>query len=169
MNAADRPQLTGSVLVDAGLGIVFAAGIAFTTYMLMDSWGGTSWVFDLAIAVMVCALAVVRRWRPAATAAAALIASAVAIAVAGAAELPQEPGPVTALGLAVLVGSALRRSPGPVAAAIGAGGAAVVAGAWASGHGGVTVLATLMMTGALVTGPGLRLFDSARPDRARPR
>ncbi|MGI5328927.1 hypothetical protein [Actinomadura nitritigenes] len=165
MNAADRPRPAGAVLTDVGLGVVFALGIAFTTYMFMDSWGGTSWVFDLAIAVAVCALALLRgRW-PLGTAVAALIASAVAIAVSVAADLPREPGPVTALGLAVLVGSALRRLPWPAAAAVGAGGIAVIASARVCEHGAVTALAVLIMIGALVTGSGLRLFDKVRPDR----
>ncbi|MER6812907.1 hypothetical protein ABT299_26890 [Spirillospora sp. NPDC000708] len=55
MNAADRPRPAGAVLSGIGLGLVFALGIAFTTYMLMDSWGGTSWVLDLVISVAVCA------------------------------------------------------------------------------------------------------------------
>lgn len=165
MNAADRPRPTGAVLTDIGLGVVFALGIAFTTYMLTDSWGGTSWVLDLVIAVAVCALALLRgRW-PLAAAVAALIASAVAIAVSVAAGLPREPGPVTALGLAVLVGSALRRLPGPAAAAVGAGGIAVIVSARVAEHGAVTGLAALIMIGALVTGSGLRVFDKTRPDR----
>ncbi|WP_433153883.1 hypothetical protein ACQPZ8_21615 [Actinomadura nitritigenes] len=165
MNAADRPRPAGAVLSGIGLGLVFALGIAFTTYMLMDSWGGTSWVLDLVISVAVCALALLRgRW-PLGAAVAALIVSSAAIAVSAAADLPREPGPVTALGLAVLVGSALRRLPLPAAAAVGAGGIAVVASARIAEHGAVTVLAALVMIGALVTGAGLRVFDKVRPDR----
>ncbi|MEU9024716.1 hypothetical protein [Actinomadura sp. NPDC048394] len=165
MNAADRPRTAEAVLSDIGLGIVFVLGIAFTAYMLMDSWGGTSWVFDLVIAVAVCGLALLRgRW-PAGTAVTGLVASAVAVAVSVAADLPQEPGPITALGLAVLVGSALRRLPGPAAGAIGAGGITVVAAALVLGHGAVTVLAVLIMIGGLLTGGGLRVFDNTRPDR----
>jgi hypothetical protein len=53
---------------------------------------------------------------------------AAAVVVARVADPPQEPGPVTALALAVLVGSGLRTLPGPRAAAVAVGGFTVVVG-----------------------------------------
>ncbi|GGQ08450.1 hypothetical protein BKA00_007515 [Actinomadura coerulea] len=151
-------------LVNAGLGVVFALGIALTAFMLIRSWGGASWLYTTAVAVVMCGLALVRR-RGAWPAAAGVAVAACAVGVSMAAALPQEPSPAAALALAVLVGSSLRVLPLPTAAAVAAGGVAVVALAWFSGptsSTASTALATVLVAGALVVGPLLRAFAPVR-------
>ncbi|WP_262403255.1 hypothetical protein [Actinomadura sp. CNU-125] len=48
------------VLMNAGLGTVFALGIAFIAYKLIGSWGGAYWIHTAAVAVVLCALALLR-------------------------------------------------------------------------------------------------------------
>ncbi|MFD0541166.1 hypothetical protein ACFQY7_52385 [Actinomadura luteofluorescens] len=83
-----------------------------------------------------------------------------------AADLPQEPSPMTALALAVLVGSALRSLPVPSAAAVAAGGAAVTAFGWYAGPSALMALATLLVAGGFVTGALLRAVDLVRRNGA---
>lgn len=149
--------------VDVGLAIVFALGIAGTILLLMNSWGGASWVLTTAISVVVGALALLRRRQGTLTACAGLAVAAVGIGVSAAADLPQEPGPVTALALAVLVGSAIRNLPPARAGAVWLASLAVLAGAWLSGDGGVLVLATLAWLAAPGLGARLRVLDRGRP------
>jgi hypothetical protein len=168
MDTVNRPARPGAVMTGVGLGIVFALGTALTAYMIIDSWGGAYWVFDSAVAVVVCSLALLRgRW-PVRAAVAALTVAGGAVVVSLAADLPQEPGPVTALALSVLVGSAVRTLPPRTAGGIAAGGLAVVAGTWISGFSAVTTLAALGWIAAVVTGTGLRLFDRDRRAYAAP-
>ncbi|MFF0448877.1 metal transporter [Streptomyces sp. NPDC004609] len=164
MNTAERPARPAGMRVNTGLGAVFGLGIAFTAYMLADSWGGASWVFGSAVSVVVGGLALLRERRKALTAAAGLAVTAAALAVSLAAgdDLPREPAPVTALALSVLVGSAIRTLPPGPAAGIAAGGAVVAAIAWADGRASVTFLATTGMIAALVTGSALRGLDRRR-------
>ncbi|TDD79158.1 metal transporter [Actinomadura rubrisoli] len=146
------------MLVEVGLGVVFALGIAFMAFMLIVSWGGVYWIYTTAIASVVCALALLRgRWRPWA-ATAGLVVTAVAVAVSAAADLPQEPSPVTALALAVLVGSSVRTLPTLPGAAIATGCLAVIVLTWLCGRSSVTVLATLLLAGGLLAGLVLRVF-----------
>ncbi|MFJ8469209.1 metal transporter [Streptomyces swartbergensis] len=144
-----------------GLGVVFALGIAFTTFMLMDSWGGASWVFGTVVSIIVGGLALMRERRKLPTAAAGLAVTAVAVVVSLAAgdDLPQEPAPVTALAMAVLVGSAIRTLPVGQAAGIAAGSVVVTGVTWAHGWTGVTNLATMATVAALVMGSTLRGLD----------
>jgi hypothetical protein len=157
MDTGERPAGPGGALVDIGLGVVFALGIAFTAYMLMTSWGRAYWVSTTAVAVVMCALALLRRRHRLWTAVAGVAVTAVAVVVSLAAELPQEPSPAAALALAVLVGSSVRRLRGPAAVAVAAGGAAVIASAWAAGPTAVTVMATVPVAGALAAGALLRM------------
>jgi Kef-type K+ transport system membrane component KefB len=150
------------VLVDIGLGVVFALGIAFTAFMLISSWGGAYWIYTTAVAAVMCGLALLRGWRRPWTAAAGVAVSAAAVAVSLAGDLPQEPSPMAALALAVLLGSSLRALPVLPAVAIAAGGVAVMALVWASGPSGVTGMATLVVAGGLVVGPLLRAFAPVR-------
>jgi hypothetical protein len=147
-----------------GLGVVFLLGIAFTAYLLITSWGGASWVFSSAVSVVVGGLALVRERQKlwAAIAGLAVTGIAVAVSLATADDLPQEPAPITALALAVLVGSAIRTLPIGPAAGIAAGGLVVVGVTWFDGSGSVTVLATVGMIVALVLGPILRSLDRSR-------
>jgi hypothetical protein len=159
MNTVNRPARPGSIVTGIGLGIVFVLGIAFTAYMIISSWGGAYWVFDSVVAVVVCSLALLRERQPVRTAIAGLAVVAVAMVVSLVADLPQEPGPITALALSVLVGSAIRTSPPPAVGGIAAGGLMVVAGTWVYGSGGIPALTTLGWVAAVVMGLGLRLFD----------
>ncbi|MDX3226487.1 metal transporter [Streptomyces sp. ME19-01-6] len=154
-NTAGRTRPGGGA-VNAGLGAVFALGIAFTAFMLIRSWGGASWVFTTGVGVGVCSLALLRERQRARTAVAGSAVAAAAVTVSGLADLPQEPSPATALGLSVLIGSAIRTLPPAQAGGIALAGLAVVAGAWIFGAGAIPVLATLAWIAALVTGVGLR-------------
>ncbi|MFD0905342.1 hypothetical protein [Actinomadura sediminis] len=139
-----------------------ALGIAFTAYMLATSWGGTYALFTTAVALVMSALALLRRWRPPWPAAVGVAVAAAAVGASHAADLPQEPSPIAALALAVLTGSALRAVPAGPAIAVALGGAATTALTWTSGLGTVTALATLLMAGGLVTGLALRAFAPVR-------
>src|SRR5258706_14868644 len=112
MSTADRPAGTAAIMVNVGLGAAFAVGIALTTYMIIDSWGGTYWLFNGLVGSVVCLLALLRG-RRAWPAIVGLVAAAVGGVVSLGADLPQEARPITALGLVVLVGSAIRTLPIP--------------------------------------------------------
>ncbi|RZQ60991.1 metal transporter [Amycolatopsis suaedae] len=143
--------------VDVGMGVVFAMALAVTAYLLADSWGGGYWVFGCTTGAVVCVLAMTWRHRMWA-APAGLVVAATAIPVASVAGLPAEPGPGTALGLSVLVGSAIRTLGAPGATAVAAGGLAIVAGTWLTD--GATAVAMLNSVGwlaALVIGLWPRL------------
>ncbi|WP_433356515.1 sensor histidine kinase [Microtetraspora malaysiensis] len=112
---------------DIGLAVVFAAVLAFWAYRIADSWGGGYWQFGCAAGAVVCLIALLRRRERAWAAIAGLAVAAVAIPAALFGGLPAEPGPAIALGLSVLVGSAVRTLPVRSAGAVAAGGLAVVA------------------------------------------
>ncbi|MEU6753483.1 hypothetical protein ABZ914_45280, partial [Spirillospora sp. NPDC046719] len=95
----------------AGLAALFAAAIAYQAVALADSWGIASWRLGGPAAVVVCALALLRRRRPAWTAAGGLAVAAATLVGARAAGLPTQPRPAMVLGLAVLVGTAGRVLP----------------------------------------------------------
>ncbi|WP_235783489.1 metal transporter [Amycolatopsis orientalis] len=158
MTSAERPA---GIMVNVGLGIVFAAGIVFTAVMLMNSWGGTSWVFGSTVAVVLSGLALLRERQKTLIAGAGVAVAALAVVVSLIAgdSLPKEPSPITGLALAVLVGSAIRTLPSGAAMAIAAGGIAVTVGAWVDGRTTVPYLATAVMVIALVVGPSLRARD----------
>ncbi|WP_330285428.1 metal transporter [Streptomyces sp. NBC_00576] len=143
------------------LGVVFALGIVFTAFMFMTSWGGTSWVFGSAVSIVMGGIALVRERHKLLTALAGLVVTAGAIAVSLKVgdDLPEEPAPITALALSVLVGSAIRTLPAAQGAVIALGGLVVTAVPWVDGLSGVTSLATMGMIAALVLGPVLRALD----------
>ena len=116
--------------MNALLGLVFVAGLGLTAYLIADSSGGLYWLSDCVAGVAAGVLALLRRPQRTWPAAIGLAVAATAIVVARVAGLPQEPGPVTALALAVLVGSGIRTLAGPRAVAVAAGGFAVVVGTW---------------------------------------
>lgn len=68
MNPSHRPSTSSTILVNAALGLAFLAGLAFTAYMISDSWGPRYALFNSIIGATVCALAVPRRpgrtWPP---------------------------------------------------------------------------------------------------------
>ncbi|WP_205718650.1 hypothetical protein [Actinomadura sp. WMMA1423] len=153
------------MLANAGLAVVSALGIAFTAYMLIRSWGGAYWLYSTAVAVVMCGLALVRGRRRAWPPVAGLAVAAGAVGTSLAADLPREPSPVTALALAVLVGSSVRSLPVPSAVAVAAGGAAVTALGWSAGPTAPITLAALLVAGGLVAGVLLRAADLVRRPR----
>lgn len=173
MDTEERRAVPDGRTFDAGLGAVFALGIVFTAYMFMTSWGGVSWMFGSAVSVVVGGLALLReRRKPLPVYAGLVVTSAVVVASMTAGDdLPREPAPVTALALAVLVGSALRTLPRGPAAGTAVGVVVLTGVIWSDGLSGVPVLATTAMTAALVTGSVLRGLDrrtdhAPRGDRA---
>jgi hypothetical protein len=152
-----------ALVVDAGLGVVFIALLVVAAVAIGSSWGGGYWLFDAAAGLVVCTVALVRRFHRAGAAAAGLGVAAVSIVVSWAAELPQEPGPAMALALAVLVGSAVRVLPTRSAVVVAAAGLVVAAGAWgaefvsSSGVSGVSMLTAVGWLGAVVAGLAARL------------
>ncbi|WP_234361818.1 histidine kinase [Plantactinospora sp. BB1] len=176
MNVANRLAGRARVAADAGLGILFGAALLSTATALAASWGGHYWLFGCAAGAVVCGLALTRRRHRLGAAVAGLAVAAVAIVVARAAGLPAEPGPASALALAVLVGSAVRRLPVRSAGAIAVAGLGIVVGAHLafppSGTvvGGVPGLNALGWLAALTVGLGLRLLAARRravADRVR--
>jgi hypothetical protein len=157
-----KPPRRSGLPADAGLGAVFVLGITFTAYMLIISWGGAYWVYTTIVAAVTCALALLRTRQKLWTTAAGAAVTAVAIVVSAVADLPQEPSPMAALGLAVLVGSSIRTLPPRQAIGVAAGGLTVIALVWISGPTGVTIMATLLLAGAVAAGPLLRTHASAR-------
>ncbi|ASW56205.1 hypothetical protein CIK06_21670 [Plantactinospora sp. KBS50] len=150
-------------MVNIGLGVVFLAGIATTAYLLIDSWGGAYWIFNGVIGAVVCTLALLRERQRAWAATGGLAIAAIALVVSVVADLPREPGPVTALALCVLIGSALRGLPVPWAVAIAAGGLAVGVSTLASGS-VVALFAALGWPVAVATGVVMRAVDRSSGD-----
>jgi signal transduction histidine kinase len=142
--------------------------IATTAFAFAETWGGGYWVFGCAAGLVMGVLALVRKHHRGWAAGAGLAVAVVAIVVARVAQLPAEPGPAAAFGLCVLIGSATRTLPIPWAAAIAAGGLALVVGAGLTAPAspsGVPVVTTLngaAWLAALVTGMGLRMLDDRR-------
>ncbi|MEV8633144.1 sensor histidine kinase [Streptosporangium sp. NPDC051023] len=150
-------------VADVGLGVVFAAAVAFQAYRIADSWGGGYWLFGAAAGASVCALALVRRRSPLWTAVAGLTVAAFAVLATRLVHLPAEPGPAALLGLAVLVGSAVRTLPVRTACGVAAAGVAVAAGGLLANPGSaVPVLGGLAWLAALAIGLTSRLFAARR-------
>ncbi|GAB3147622.1 sensor histidine kinase [Microbispora hainanensis] len=153
---------------DAALGVIFAVVLAFWAFRIADSWGGGYWRFDCAAGAVVCAIALARRFDPARTAVAGLAVAATAVLAARFADLPSEPGPAMALGLAVLVGAAVRALPVRTACTVAAGGLAVAAGSVLTAHTfaaavpSVTFMNVLLWAAAVVAGLCPRLLDARR-------
>ncbi|MGX7676148.1 hypothetical protein [Plantactinospora sp. DSM 117369] len=153
--------------MNAILGLVFVTGLGLTAYLIAVSWGGLYWLFDCVAGVLAGTLALLRGPQRSWPVACGIAVAAVATVVARVADLPQEPGPVTALALAVLVGSGIRTLPGRRAAAVAAGGFAVVVGTWltalpdAAGCTAVTSVNIAAWLVAVLLGIGLRVAARA--------
>ncbi|MDX3226488.1 sensor histidine kinase [Streptomyces sp. ME19-01-6] len=148
-----------------GLGALFLAALVTQAVAIAQSWGARYWLPGAVTAVTVCLLALLCRRQRAWFAVAGLAVAAAAITVSGLADLPQEPSPATALGLSVLVGTAIRTLPPVPAGAIAAAGLTVVVGGQfaarpaTSGITGVTGVNGLAWLAAVVVGLSLRLLD----------
>ncbi len=148
-----------------GLGALFLVALVIQAVAIKQSWGARYWLLGAAAAVAVCLLALFRRRHRAWTAVAGLGVAAAAVAVSGVAELPQEPGPATAFGLSVLIGSAVRALPPVPAGALAVAGLATVVGgqfaAQPTGSGlmAVTGLGGAAWLAAVAVGLSLRLLD----------
>ncbi|GAA4597039.1 histidine kinase [Planotetraspora phitsanulokensis] len=166
MNLRDRLSGRPGILADAGLAVVFIAALVVTAVEIAGTWGGGYWQFDCAAGAVVCVIALARRRDRAWAAAAGLAVAAVAMLATRFVHLPAEPGPAMVLGLSVLVGSAIRVLPVPQAAAVAAGGLAVVAGTWLAApplsSGTAPLLNGPGWVAALMIGLGLRSLDSRR-------
>jgi hypothetical protein len=163
MNTSDRPAPRAGIVFDATFAIIAVAGIAFTVYMLSDSWGASYAIFDTVVAVAMVGLALARRVNLSMTAAAGVALALVAVIVTAVADLPQEPSPIASLALAVLIAAAIRRLPSSWAAGIGAGGLVVYIACWATGgFRAVTVIGTLAYLAAVGVGWSMREVDKGR-------
>ena len=155
------------VVADVGLAILAAVVLVFWAARIASSWGAGYWLPGFVAGAATCALALGRRRHRLGTAAAGLAVAVVAVLVARFAGLPSEPGPATALGLSVLVCSAVRTAPRRQAAAVGVACLVVTAASLLTAHHPladgvppVTVLTAL----ALATGAGAGLALRVRHD-----
>jgi signal transduction histidine kinase len=157
-----------ALAVNVVLAVVFAAALVTTAGAIRASWGNDYWQFDCAVGVVASLLALGRRFHRGWAAVACLVVAAVAIVVAVVAGLPHEPGPVTALALSVLVGSAIRTLPVPWAVAIAAGGLVLVIGCWLAVQpfsfaiNPVAGMNAMGWLAAVAVGSSLRLLESRR-------
>ncbi|MEV4513256.1 histidine kinase [Dactylosporangium sp. NPDC049525] len=157
-------RLVGNI----GLAVALAAVVAGTAVAIAASWGGAYFLPGAAAGILTGAAALLRhRGGRLRAAVAGLAVAAAAVVAAHVAGLPAEPGPATALALAVLVGSVTRVAPVRTVAAVAAAGLAVVAvGAFThpgwSGAFAVTVFGALAWAGGVLTGGALRLLDARR-------
>lgn len=174
MTNTNRPTEMVGILYNVGLGVVFALGLACTAFMISDSWGAGYGIFNGVVGAIVCILALLRGLDRFRTAVAGLGVAALAVVVSLVADLPQEPGPIAGLALAVLIGSAIRTLPAQTAAAVAAGGLLVLVGSWLSaldnqgGFTAVTVLDVLGWLAAVAVGLSLRTKDARQGSRAAP-
>ncbi|NUR90512.1 MAG: hypothetical protein HOY71_41090, partial [Nonomuraea sp.] len=127
--------VAGEVALGAGLAVV--AG--FWAVRIAQSWGGAYWVVDAGAGALVGGFAVGRRVDRGWAAAGGLVVAGAAVVVAGVGGLPSEPGPAVALGLSVLVGSAIRVLPSRAACRVAAGGLVVAAASVPWAHNGAVV------------------------------
>ncbi|GAA3298933.1 metal transporter [Dactylosporangium vinaceum] len=149
-------------LIDLALAAVCTAALAFTAYMLANSWGGTSWLLDTVSGTAVLVLVLLRRrWRPAP--AAALATALAAALLARLLDCPQAPGPATALALAALVAWSVPRSAFWIPAAALGVVIATYATAWPDDRGftAVTVINAVAWAAGLVAGLAIRLAPAS--------
>ncbi len=152
-----------STLADVALAMAVFGGLAFTVYMLQRSQGASSWPLDLACGVVVGLAAIARRVHPVVMAVTGWLVALVAVGSAWAADLPQEPGPATALALAALLAAVITNESAGTALAVVGLAFVVQAVAWyAAGrsHDGltaVTVYNLLLTAGAIAYAYVLRM------------
>ncbi|MEV0128686.1 histidine kinase [Dactylosporangium sp. NPDC050688] len=152
-----------------GLAVVLATAVAGTAVAIAASWGGAYFLPGALAGTLAGAAALMRLRGRVRAAVAGLSVAAVAVVAAEVAELPAEPGPATAIALAVLVGSVTRVAPVRVVAAVAVAGLVVVAAggltftrSGSSGAFAVTTFGLLAWAGGVLTGGALRLLDARR-------
>lgn len=117
---------TGRRTTDIGLGLLFAAVIAFMA--LQYAQEGRDWLFGCCVGGVVCAIALLRARHRAGAAILGLVISGAAALIARIEHLPGEPGAAAILALLVLGGSAVRVLSPRVAAGIAVAGLAFMVG-----------------------------------------
>ncbi|GAA4981811.1 sensor histidine kinase [Actinopolymorpha pittospori] len=167
MNPWRRLVARAGIATDIGLGAVFAGALALQASQIAVSWGGDYWLFGCVAGLVVCSVALLRRRHLVGAASVGLVVAVAAVLVGWVADLPHEPGPALALGLAVLVGSAIRALPVRSAVIVAAGGLLVVAAGFLVGLSGsssavVAVLNSITWLGSVAAGLYLRLLDTQR-------
>ncbi|MER6712667.1 sensor histidine kinase [Streptomyces sp. NPDC000877] len=167
------PNPWAKVFSTVGLGVTFLAAIAIQAVALAQTWGAAYWVPGAVAAVVVCGLAMMRQRERTWTAVAGLVVAAVAVLVPllPGTGLPAGLGPSIALGLAVLVGSAVRALPTVRAATIAGAGLLLVATQFAARPAtAVSAIAAAGWLAALGVGLSLRRIDdraTATAERVR--
>ncbi|WP_330285429.1 sensor histidine kinase [Streptomyces sp. NBC_00576] len=156
------PNPWAKVVLTVGLGVTFLAAIAIQAVALAETWGASSWVPGAAAAVVVCGLALMRHLRQTWTAVAGMFVAALAVLVPllPGTQLPAGLGPSMALGLAVLIGSAVRVLPTVRAGAIAGTGLLLVVAQFAARPAtAVSAIATASWLAAVGVGLSLRRLD----------
>ncbi|MFD9719262.1 sensor histidine kinase [Streptomyces sp. NPDC059076] len=146
----------------AGLGVTFLAVIAVQAMAIAQTWGALFWVPGAVAATVVCALALIRHRERTWTSVAGLVVAALAVLVPllPGTRLPAGLGPSMALGLAVLVASAIRALPAVRAGAVAGGGVLVVVAQFAARPmSAVPAIAAATLLAALGVGLWLRSHD----------
>ncbi|WP_414945502.1 histidine kinase [Amycolatopsis sp. cmx-11-32] len=162
LTVVTTPDRWVKVASDAGLGALFLAAIAIQVFALAASWGGASWVPGALAAIVVCGLALARRRERTWTAVTGLVVAALTILIGllPATRLPTEPGPAMALGLAVLIGSAVRTlAPVRAGAIAGAELLLIVAQLAVGPVSAVPAIAAATWLAGVAAGLALRVLD----------
>jgi signal transduction histidine kinase len=180
-NGADRGRRFGNLInvtipdrwargvSTVGLGVTFLTAIAIQAVALAQTWGAAFWVPGAAAAVVVCGLAMMRHRERTWTAATGLVVAALAVLIPllPGTELPAGLGPSMALGLGVLIGSAVRALPTVRAGAIAGAGLLVIAAQFAARPtSAVAAIAAAAWLAALGVGLSLRMLDGRVKDTA---
>jgi signal transduction histidine kinase len=159
VNMLDRLAAWRAAVANACLGAVFAIVLAAEAYNLADTH--RTWWLDCVVSLIVCMAALLRE-RSLITAAVAGLAVSLAAALAAALlRLPGQPSIAATLALLVLLASVVRASPVLPAAAIAAGGVALV-GTNMGLHPDLGFGLGLWWGVAMAAGLLLRLLDSRR-------
>ncbi|MFJ7280390.1 sensor histidine kinase [Kitasatospora sp. NPDC098663] len=162
MITALRSALGPRVAANTALGVVFA--VVLFVMAAQYAAQGRPWIFDTAVGLVVCLIALTREWNRAWAATVGLVVAGGAGVIARLAHLPGEPGPGAMLALLVLGGSAIRALSRWQACAIAAAGLALMAAGWLAEEGPSTPVrvGTEVWVLALGVGLGLRFLDYRR-------
>lgn len=156
------PKRWVSVFSTVGLAVAFLTAIAVQAVALAQTWGAASWVPGAAASVVVCGLALLRHRERTWTSVVGLVVAALSVLVPllPGTRLPAGLGPSTALGLAVLIGSAVRALPPVRAGTIAGAGLLLVAAQFATRPvTAVPAIAAVAWLAAVGVGLSLRRLD----------